>query len=63
VVLPYWTIAAVVAAPGGAYPSYTHGYTRRDNAAYTAWDSISRRRETFMEWMSEHVLGDERVRG
>ena len=54
-VLPYWTIDAIVEAPGGALPSYTHGYYRRDNAFYNAWDAISRSRETFLSWMEEHV--------
>ena len=25
-VLPHWTIAAIAVVPGGAHPSYTHGY-------------------------------------
>jgi glutaconate CoA-transferase subunit A len=57
VVLPGWAVGYVAAAPGGSYPSYTHGYSQRDNAAYKAWDAISRERETFLAWMSEHVLG------
>ena len=56
VVLPSWTIAAVVLAPGGARPSYAHGYYARDNAFYTAWDAIARDRETFLAWMRDHVL-------
>ncbi len=56
VVLPHWTIAAIAVAPGGARPSYAHGYYTRDNAFYTAWDSIARERETFLAWMREHVL-------
>ncbi|MDQ7829706.1 MAG: CoA-transferase [Armatimonadota bacterium] len=56
VVLPAWTIDAVVVAPGGARPSYAHGYYGRDNAFYTAWDGIARDRETFLAWMREHVL-------
>lgn len=55
-ILPHWTIDAIVEAPGGALPSYAHGYYRRDNAFYTAWDAISRSRETFLSWMGEHVL-------
>ncbi len=55
VVLPYWTISAVVVAPGGAQPSYAHGYYGRDNAFYSAWDAIARDRETFLAWMREHV--------
>ncbi|MGH2398390.1 MAG: CoA transferase subunit A [bacterium] len=56
VVLPSWTIDAIAEAPGGARPSYTHGYYRRDNAFYTAWDEIARDRDTFLAWMREHVL-------
>jgi glutaconate CoA-transferase subunit A len=56
VVLPHWTVSAVVAAPGGARPSYAHGYYGRDNAFYTAWDALSRHRDTFLAWMNEHVL-------
>jgi glutaconate CoA-transferase subunit A len=66
VVLPFWTIDAVVEAPGGARPSYAHGYYGRDNAFYTAWDAISRDRESFLAWMLEHVLdpcGGVRVTG
>jgi glutaconate CoA-transferase, subunit A len=57
VVLPYWTISAVVTAPGGASPSYALGYYGRDNAFYSAWDAISRDRETFLAWTRVHVLG------
>lgn len=56
VVLPHWTISAIVVAPEGARPSYAHGYYTRDNAFYTAWDAIARDRETFLAWMREHVL-------
>ena len=56
VVLPHWTISAVVAAPGGARPSYAHGYYRRDNGFYAAWDAIASDRERFQAWMREHVL-------
>ncbi len=56
VVLPGWTLSAVAEVPGGAHPSYTHGYYARDNAFYVAWDAISRDRETFLEWMKTNVL-------
>jgi glutaconate CoA-transferase subunit A len=56
VIIPGWAIGAVAAAPGGAHPSYAHGYYDRDNAFYVAWDEISRDRETFAEWMQTHVL-------
>ena len=57
VVLPSWTVHAVVLAPGGARPSYAHGYYARDNASYTRWDSIARDRERFREWVDSEVFG------
>jgi glutaconate CoA-transferase subunit A len=57
VVLPSWTVTAVVVAEGGARPSYAHGYYARDNAFYTAWDEISRDRDRFRAWIDEHVKG------
>jgi glutaconate CoA-transferase, subunit A len=56
VVLPSWVLAAVAVVPGGAHPSYAHGYTDRDNRFYEAWDPISRDRELFTAWMRRHVL-------
>jgi glutaconate CoA-transferase, subunit A len=56
VVLPSWTVSAVVPVPGGARPSYTHGYYSRDNAFYFAWDKISRDRYTFLDWMQTNVI-------
>ena len=56
IVLPCWTIDFVSLVPGGAHPSYAHGYSERDNAYYVAWDRVSRERETFLDWMQEHVL-------
>ena len=56
IVLPHWTIDAVSVAPGGAHPSYAHGYYDRDNDFYVAWDAISRERDAFEAWMTRHVL-------
>jgi glutaconate CoA-transferase subunit A len=56
VVLPSWSVDAIVVAPGGARPSYAHGYYARDNAFYTAWDSIARDRDSFRRWIDEHVM-------
>jgi glutaconate CoA-transferase subunit A len=56
VVLPSWVVTAVAVAPGGAHPSYAHGYSVRDNDFYVAWDAISRDRETFASWMRANVL-------
>jgi glutaconate CoA-transferase, subunit A len=56
IVLPRWVLDAVALAPGGAHPSYAHGYYDRDNDFYVAWDAISRDRDRFREWMQTHVL-------
>jgi glutaconate CoA-transferase subunit A len=56
VLLPSWVITAVAAAPGGSRPSYTAGYSKRDNGFYVAWDEISRDRESFGRWIDEHVM-------
>jgi glutaconate CoA-transferase subunit A len=56
VLIPSWTIDYVAVAPGGAHPSYAHGYYERDNEFYESWDAISRDRDTFRRWMDEHVL-------
>lgn len=55
-ILPHWTIDAIAVVPGGAHPSYTHGYYARDNAAYLEWDKISADRELFESWIRDNVL-------
>ena len=62
VVLPSWVVSAVAEVPGGAHPSYAHGYSVRDNAFYEAWDPISRDRDAFLAWMRSHVLDLEPIR-
>lgn len=54
-VLPHWTVDAIAVVPGGAWPSYTHGYSDRQNSAYIQWDAIARERATFQAWLDEHV--------
>ena len=56
VVLPGWVVDAVAVAPGGAHPSYAHGYYERDNDFYVRWDEVSRDRDRFTAWMQRHVL-------
>ncbi len=56
IVLPSWAVTAVAVAPGGARPSYAHGYYSRDNSFYVVWDEISRDRERFLAWMNQHVF-------
>ncbi|MBM3570157.1 MAG: CoA transferase subunit A [Alphaproteobacteria bacterium] len=56
-ILPHWTVNAVCHVPGGAHPSYAHGYYGRDNAFCKAWDGIARERDGFRAWIDKHVLG------
>src|SRR4051812_5451164 len=56
VLIPGWVIDAVAEAPGGAWPSYSLGITKRDNEFYREWDAISRDREAFTAWIDQHVM-------
>jgi glutaconate CoA-transferase, subunit A len=56
VILPHWVVGAISVVPGGAHPSYAHGYYKRDNAFYIAWDAIARERDSFLAWMDAHVM-------
>ena len=55
-VLPHWTIAAIAVVPGGAHPSYAHGYYDRDNKSYLDWDKIAADRDDFRAWMEANVM-------
>jgi glutaconate CoA-transferase subunit A len=55
-VLPSWVVDCVCEVPGGAHPSYAHGYYQRDNAFCHAWDGISKNRQRFLAWMDQHIL-------
>ena len=63
VVLPSWVVTAICPVPGGAWPSYAHDYSKRDNVFYGEWDAISRDRDTFRAWMDEHVMTASAVGG
>ncbi|MFA5494975.1 MAG: CoA-transferase [Porticoccaceae bacterium] len=56
VILPGWALTAISLAPGGAHPSYAHGYYKRSNSFYVSWDEISRDREKFLTWMDQNVM-------
>jgi len=56
VILPSWTVGTIAVVPGGAHPSYAHGYYKRDNGYYKAWDAIARDRDGFLAWMKTNVL-------
>jgi glutaconate CoA-transferase subunit A len=59
VVLPSWTVSAVACVPLGSHPSYSMGYSARDNAFYTEWDLISRDRDVFASWIDSFIFGTE----
>jgi glutaconate CoA-transferase, subunit A len=63
VFLPSWVISAVAVVPGGAHPSYAHGYYDRDNGFYRRWDAISRDRDLFTGWLQSHVYETSDVAG
>jgi glutaconate CoA-transferase subunit A len=56
-ILPNWVINSVCKVPRGATPSYAHGYYSRDNRFYSAWDAISRTRESFEQWIDSNIHG------
>jgi glutaconate CoA-transferase subunit A len=53
VVLSAWTVSYVAHAPDGARPSYAISYSDRDNDYYANWDTISRDRTAFAQWLNE----------
>jgi glutaconate CoA-transferase subunit A len=55
-VLPRFAVGAIAVVPGGAHPSYAHGYYARDNRAYLDWDRIAADREGFAAWIRTNVL-------
>jgi glutaconate CoA-transferase, subunit A len=62
-VIPSWAITAVSHVPNGAWPSFAHGYSQRDNAFYIDWDPIARERDTFLAWMEENVMSNNKAIG
>jgi glutaconate CoA-transferase subunit A len=54
-IIPAWAVTYISPVPGGAHPSYAHGYSERDNAYYLAWDAVSRDRELFARWIDDVV--------
>ncbi len=56
-VLPHWVVTAICHVPGGAHPSYAHGYYERDNVFCRDWDAIGRDRGKFSSWIEKHIYG------
>lgn len=59
VMLPHWTVTAIAPVPGGSHPSYSLGYSKRDNRFYTEWDRISRDPDLFRRWVEAYILDQE----
>jgi glutaconate CoA-transferase subunit A len=55
-ILPSFRVAAVVHAPGGAWPSYVHGQYGRDDAAYAAYDTVARDPARLEAWLRTEVM-------
>lgn len=55
-ILPHWTLKAIAVVPGGAHPSYAHGYYKRDNRTYLEWDKVASDRDRFRRWIDENVM-------
>lgn len=62
-ILPSWVVTCIAHVPGGAFPSYAHGYYSRHNGFYIAWDAISRDRSKFLAWMDRYVMNSRGVFG
>ncbi len=56
-ILPHWVVTAICHVPGGAHPSYAHGYYERDNVFCQNWDAIGRDRMKFQSWIEKHIYG------
>ena len=55
--IPSLVVDFVVHEPWGAHPSFAQGYYDRDNDFYVQWDQISRKQETYQEYLQEMVFG------
>ncbi len=55
--IPGIIVDAVVIEAFGCHPSYVQGYYDRDNPFYIEWAEISKRKETFDDYMNDWVYG------
>ncbi|GAB4065239.1 CoA transferase subunit A [Ancylobacter sonchi] len=56
-VLPAHRVTALCVVPGGAHPSYVHGYYTRDDARFAEYDRLSRRPDDLDAFLAAHVHG------
>mgnify|MGYP002830833340 CR=1 FL=1 len=57
VLAPGYLVSAVAHVPAGSHPSPMTGRWRRDTEFFNDYHRLSRRREGFLEWLEEWVLG------
>jgi len=53
--IPSVIVDHVVHEPWGAHPSYVQGFYDRDNDFYVKWEDISRKPETYRDYLNEFV--------
>jgi glutaconate CoA-transferase subunit A len=56
-VIPALAVDAVVECPGATHPSFSQGYSDRDNDFYRSWSAISADPEKLSRWMDEWIYG------
>jgi len=58
-VIPALAVDAVVECPGATHPSFSQGYSDRDNDFYRAWSGISADPVSLSNWLEEWIYGTE----
>lgn len=58
-VIPALAVDAVVECPRSTHPSFSQGYSDRDNDFYRAWSGISADQGRLAAWLEEWVYGTE----
>lgn len=56
-VIPALAVDAVVECPGATHPSFSQGYSDRDNEFYRSWSAISADPARLSAWLDEWIYG------
>lgn len=56
VIIPAMAVTAIALTPNGAWPSYADGYYERDNDAYREWNTTSKDRASFEQWVKDVAM-------
>ena len=62
-IVPGFRVSSVTPVAWGAHPSYVHGRYGRDDAAYAAWDAISRQPQALQDWLDTNIRGHDDFAG